>query len=54
MGKKYDAYEQAQQAEQDAKWEAITNPTPETLTNAKQNEVIANTTFDEFLEDPTG
>lgn len=54
MGKKYDAYEKAAQAETDAKARWILEPTPENETNARQAEIIANTTFNEMLEDPQG
>lgn len=52
MGKKYDAYEQAAQAENDSKARWILDPTPQNETDAKQAEAIANATFDDFLDDP--
>lgn len=54
MGKKYEAYEKAAQAENTSKWEAVIDPTPENLTNARQAELGANLTWNEFIEDPEG
>lgn len=54
MGKKYDAYEKAAEAETQAKARWILEPTPQNEADAKQAEIIANTTFNEMLEDPNG
>jgi len=52
MGKKYDAYAQAAQAEtaSNARWQL--DPSAQNEADAKQNETIAQATFDEFLDDP--
>ena len=52
MGKKYDAYEMAAKAENDAKARALIEPTKENQTNAEQAEINSNVVFSEFLDDP--
>lgn len=52
VGKNYDAYEQARQAEIDAKARWQLEPSAQTETDARQAEAIANVVFNEFLEDP--
>lgn len=52
VGKNYDAYEAARQAEVDAKARWLVEPSAESESNAKQAEAIANAVFNEFLEDP--
>lgn len=54
MGKKYDAYQQAVQAETDAKARALIEPSKESQTNAEQAEINSNVLFNEMLDDPTG
>ncbi len=54
MGKKYDAYEKAAQAERDAKATFVVEQTDETYVNAKQNEEIANALYVEMMHDPEG
>lgn len=54
MGKNYDAYEQAAQAESMAKDAFAANNTEETFENARQAEEISNVVFREFLDDPQG
>jgi len=52
MGKSYDAYQQAVQAEQMAKETMALHNTEETFENARQAEIIANALFSEMLDDP--
>jgi len=54
MGKKYDDYAKAVQAETDAKARWQLDPTQENETNAAQAEAISNALFNEMLEDPEG
>lgn len=54
MGRKFDAYDQAAQAEQMAKDAFAANNTEETYENAQQAEQISNVVFREFLDDPQG
>lgn len=61
MGKKYDAYAKAAQAERQAnnRWQAETvggdeQAIRQAQADAAQNHQIAQALFDEFLEDPQG
>lgn len=61
MGKKYDAYEKAVQAENQAKARlsdvqggGTQNAMIEATNNAKSAEAISNVLFNEFLQDPQG
>lgn len=54
MGKKYEAYEKAVQAEQQAKEKYAKAYNEENKNNAIQAERNANLVFGEFLEDPEG
>lgn len=54
MGDKYEAYEKAVKAEQMAKETMALHNTEETFENARQAEIIANATFRDMLDDPTG
>ena len=54
MGKKYDAYEMAVQAENQAKERYAKCINEENKNNAIQAERNANMVFGEFLEDPEG
>jgi len=54
MGKKYDAYQKAAQAEaaSAARWN--NDPTDQNERDTQQAEAIANATWVEFTEDPKG
>jgi len=54
MGKKYDAYEKAVQAENASKARWILEPTDQNRRDAEQAERAANDTFQQMLEDPEG
>lgn len=54
MGKKYDAYEKAREAEVQTKARFLLEPTDQNRRDAEQAERAANDTFDEMLNDPEG
>lgn len=54
MGRKYDDYSKAAQAEGMAKQRYDQNPTPQNRADAEQAEAISNVLWDEFTEDPRG
>lgn len=53
MGKKYEAYEKAREAEVLSKARYLLDPNDQNRADAKQAEEIANVTFQEMLDDPT-
>lgn len=52
MGKKYDAYEKARNAEIASKARHLLDPTDQNRRDAEQAERAAQDTFDQFLKDP--
>lgn len=52
MGKKYDAYEKAREAEVLSKARHLLDPSPQTKADAVNAERIADATFEEMLGDP--
>jgi len=54
MGKKYEAYEKAREAEVQSKARFLLEPTDQNRRDAQQAELAANDTFDQMLQDPEG
>ena len=52
MGKKYDAYEKAREAEVQSKARFLLEPTDQNRRDAEQAERAANDTFNQMLDDP--